>query len=80
MNRIHNQKECDFITANGHELFYWHTNKEWYQIHIEEGYCELTEKAPPEAVESFKKWCAKTGLGKGKQEMAMRLKLKKEES
>lgn len=44
------------MTANGSELFYWHMNEEWYKINIEEGYCELIEKAPPKAVESFKEW------------------------
>lgn len=61
-------KGCDFMTANGSELFYWHTNKEWYKINIEEGYCELTEKAPPEAIESFKEWNKITKLGRIKEE------------
>lgn len=56
------------MTANGSELFYWHTNKEWYKINIEEGYCELTEKAPPKAIESFKEWNKITKLGRIKEE------------
>lgn len=65
---VDKRKRRKAMTANGSELFYWHTNKEWYKINIEEGYCELTEKAPPEAVESFKDWNKITKLGRIKEE------------
>lgn len=37
------------------ELFYWRTNDEWYDID-DEGVFVLTDKATPEAIESFKKY------------------------
>ena len=33
---------------------YWKSNPEWYRVNEETDEFELTEKAPPEAVESFK--------------------------
>ena len=38
------------------ETLYWESNPEWYRIN-EKGDYELTEKAPPQAVESFKLFC-----------------------
>ncbi len=38
------------------ERSFWKSNPEWYKIN-EIGDFELTDKAPPEAVESFRKWC-----------------------
>ncbi len=43
------------MTANK-ERMYWSSNKEWWFYNEKTGKIELTEKAPPEAVESFKKW------------------------
>ena len=43
------------MTAN-RERMYWHSNKEWWFYNDKTEKIELTEKAPPEAVESFKKW------------------------
>lgn len=38
------------------EIMYWHSNKEWYYFDEKEDKIKLTDKAPPRAVESFKKW------------------------
>lgn len=35
---------------------YWNSNKEWWFYNKETKQIEPTEKAPPEAVESLKKW------------------------
>ena len=43
------------MTAN-RERMYWHSNKEWWFYNDKTEKIELTEKAPPEDVESFKKW------------------------
>lgn len=43
------------MTANK-ERMYWNSNKEWWFYNEKTGKIELTEKAPPEAVESLKKW------------------------
>lgn len=45
----------------GASYFIWHQNEEWYELYdIDEETWEykvrLTDKAPPEAVESFRKW------------------------
>ena len=45
----------------GPSYFVWRENEEWYEIYDlneETGECKvrLTEKAPPEAVDSFQKW------------------------
>ena len=37
------------------DLFLWKTNKDWYRFNEETGDFELTDKAPKEAIESFKK-------------------------
>ena len=41
------------------DLLYWETNEEWsiFDPSAEFSY-RLTDKAPPEAVESFEKWLA----------------------
>lgn len=44
------------MTANGKELMYWHSNKEWYRVNYEKSCYELTEKAPQKAIDSFEKW------------------------
>lgn len=38
------------------KLIYWKSNPEWYEGDPFWGPVKLTEKAPPEAVESFKFW------------------------
>ena len=43
------------MTANK-ERMYWNSNKEWWFYNKETKQIEPTEKAPPEAVESLKKW------------------------
>lgn len=35
---------------------YWQTNDEWFRINKNKDCYELTEKAPPEAIESFNKY------------------------
>ena len=52
------------MTPNLRSL-YWETNPEWYRINEETDEYELTDKAPPEAVESFKLF--KTPRKKGNQ-------------
>ncbi|MDO5138573.1 MAG: hypothetical protein Q4D71_08985 [Oscillospiraceae bacterium] len=42
-------------TANMERSF-WSTNPDWYRVN-KNGKYELTSSAPPEAVESFRKWC-----------------------
>ena len=44
------------MTANGRELMYWHSNKEWYIVDLVNWTIKLTEKSPQRAIESFKKW------------------------
>ena len=41
-------------------LFYWQTNKEWYTID-DDGVVTLTDKATPEAIESFEKYVKEYG-------------------
>ncbi len=41
------------------EFMYWSSNKSWYRINKEKDCYELTEQAPPRAVESFKLYCEK---------------------
>ena len=41
---------------------YWMQNDEWYTINKEKDCFELTEKAPPEAVESFKRYLEQNNL------------------
>lgn len=36
------------------EAMYWKTNKKWYKANYETNRFELTEFAPPRAIESFK--------------------------
>ena len=38
------------------KLIYWKSNPEWYEGDPYWGPVKLTDKAPPEAVESFKFW------------------------
>jgi len=38
------------------EELYWCTNKEWYYSDPKTLTMKLTDKAPPRAVESYKKW------------------------
>ena len=38
------------------ERTYWMTNKEWYRMNLEKDCFELTDKAPEEAIKSFKLW------------------------
>ena len=45
------------MTVN-QEPLYWKTNKTWYRINKERDCFELTDQAPPRAVESFKLYCA----------------------
>ena len=43
------------MTTASKERSYWKTNKDWYRVN-DKGEYELTENAPPEAVDSFKAW------------------------
>lgn len=52
---VDKRKRRKTMTANK-ERMYWNSNKEWWFYNEKTGKIELTEKAPPEAVESFKKW------------------------
>lgn len=36
------------------EAMYWKTNKKWYKANYEKDCYELTQFAPPRAIESFK--------------------------
>ncbi|MBQ8515629.1 MAG: hypothetical protein IJ496_09555 [Ruminococcus sp.] len=49
------------MTANT-ETMLWRTNKEWYTLNEKTRKIELTDKAPKEAVESFKKWKENTQI------------------
>ena len=42
------------------ESFYWRNDPKWYRL-TEDGY-EMTEEAPKEAVENFKKWKKAWGI------------------
>ena len=44
------------MTTASKERSLWKSNPEWYKIN-EVGEFELTDKAPLEAVESFREWC-----------------------
>ena len=41
-------------------LFYWQKNEEWFEVD-DEGVVTLTDKATPEAIESFEKYVKKYG-------------------
>lgn len=41
-------------------LFYWQTNKDWYIVD-DEGNVTLTDKAPEEAKESYRRYVEKFG-------------------
>ena len=51
------------------EAMYWKTNRKWYVANYEKDCFELTEMAPPRAIDSFKlylkenKKCRKTNNG-----------------
>ena len=44
------------MTTASMERSFWKTNPDWYRINSAGKY-ELTQNAPPEARESFKKFC-----------------------
>lgn len=41
-------------------IVYWKTNEEWYTVD-KDGHVTLTDKATPEAIESFEKYVKKFG-------------------
>ena len=45
------------MTGSKKALF-WKTNPEWYKINKEKDCYELTDKAPKEAIDSFKLFCS----------------------
>ncbi len=44
------------------EAMYWRTNKAWYYVNPEKDRFELTKKATPRAIESFRMWLRENGL------------------
>ena len=44
------------------EAMYWMTDDEWYTVNYEENRFELTQKATPRVVESFRMWLRQNNL------------------
>ena len=44
------------------EAMYWRTNKAWYSVNREKDRFELTRKATPRAIESFRMWLRENDL------------------
>lgn len=43
------------------ESMYWKSNKKWYRVNFETGGYELTQFAPPRAIDSFNLYLRKNG-------------------
>ena len=44
------------------EAMYWMTDDEWYTVNYEENRFELTKKATPRVIESFRMWLRQNDL------------------